>query len=407
MIRQDTARLEIPDAPGVYYFLGPRKKVLYVGRATSLKDRVRSYFSKDIATSRGAIITEMIERATDVIWSETDSVLEAIILEANEIKHLQPNYNTKEKSNKSFNYLVITKEPFPRLVVIRQRDLLQKNFDFDIRYTFGPFPNGTLLKEALKIIRKIFPFRDGKNSAAHNDRFYQQLKLAPNTSDELAKKEYTKTIQHIRLFFEGKKKCLISRLEKEMSEYAQLENFEKAKEKRDQIFALQHIKDVSLIKQENIQNTHKAELRIEGFDIAHMSGENVVGVMTVVEDGEVDKSAYRKFIIRQDPGVNDTKALKEVLRRRLERSEWQYPRLFVVDGSKAQLNAAQAVLNELGIIIPIVAVVKNERHQPQRLIGDKNYIALYEREILLVNSEAHRFAISFYRQKQRKSQFKK
>src|SRR3990167_4274403 len=91
----------LPDAPGIYLFK-KRKDILYIGRATSLRDRVRSYWSKDIYTTRGPLIVKMLEEATNVSFIQTDSVLEALILEASEIKKHQPVYNTKEKSDKSW-----------------------------------------------------------------------------------------------------------------------------------------------------------------------------------------------------------------------------------------------------------------------------------------------------------------
>lgn len=160
MERKDLDALDIPDAPGVYRFRDPRKQILYVGKATSLRDRVKSYFNGDITVARGTRIAHMVAEAKTVDWEKTDSVLEALILEANQIKKYQPPYNVREKDNKSFNYIVITDEPFPRVLLVRGRDLFQKWHDRDIKHLFGPFPHGTVLKEALRIVRKIFPFRD-------------------------------------------------------------------------------------------------------------------------------------------------------------------------------------------------------------------------------------------------------
>jgi excinuclease ABC subunit C len=128
-----------------------------------------------------------------------------------------------------------------------------------------------------------------------------------------------------------------------------------------------------------------------------MSGQNVVGVLTVVEDGEVKKSDYRKFKIKNDPGVNDTKALSEVLTRRLAHIEWRYPDLIVVDGGIAQRNVIIKILKDNKIDIPVVSVVKDDRHKAREILGDKKWLK-YEREILLSNAEAHRYAIGFHKQ---------
>ena len=152
-----------PDTPGVYEFKSAGK-ILYIGKATSLKDRVRSYFNKDIVSTRSPLVSKMLSQFDDIEIIKTDSVLEALVLEAHLIKKYQPEANIKEKDNRSFNFVVITKEDFPRVLVVRGRELLNshflKNMEYKIAYSFGPFPNGSQLKEAMKIIRKMFPFRD-------------------------------------------------------------------------------------------------------------------------------------------------------------------------------------------------------------------------------------------------------
>src|SRR3990167_10967228 len=117
----------IPDSPGVYFFLGKNKKVLYIGKATSLRDRTRSYFAGALAEVRSPLIATMVAQAVSIDWRATDSVLEALLLEASLIKTYKPKANTDLKDDKSFNYVVITKEGFPRVLVIRGRGLVQKN----------------------------------------------------------------------------------------------------------------------------------------------------------------------------------------------------------------------------------------------------------------------------------------
>jgi excinuclease ABC subunit C len=131
--------------------------------------------------------------------------------------------------------------------------------------------------------------------------------------------------------------------------------------------------------------------------VAHISGAFTVGVMTVAEDGEAKKSEYRKFKIKETKGVNDTAHLREILERRLEHSEWHFPNLIVVDGGTAQKNAAEAALLKYGMQIPVLGVVKDERHRPKEIIGDQTLARKYEKEILLCNSEAHRFAITYHK----------
>ncbi|MEK7120779.1 MAG: GIY-YIG nuclease family protein [Patescibacteria group bacterium] len=388
---------KLPDAPGVYQFK-KNGKILYIGKATSLRERVRSYFSKDLTETRGALIEKMVKEAEAVDFKKTDSVLEALILEANLVKKYKPPYNTELKDDKSFNWVVITAEEYPRVLVARERDLKKTWEPEDIRYQFGPYPNGLQLKEALRIIRKIFPFSDKCRPGALRPCFDAELGTCPGVCvGGISKQDYTRLINHIRLFFEGKKDKLIKKLEKEMKEYARYEKFEKAQVAKKTIFALKHIKDVSLIKREE----SVVGVRIESYDVAHISETARVGVMVVIEDGMPKKSDYRKFSIKTSK-AGDTSAIGEVLERRLVHSEWPLPKLFVVDGGKQQRNAFINVLQNAGIEIPVVSVVKNERHQPREILGDMKIRRRYENDIILANSEAHRFAIAYHKKKRAK-----
>ncbi len=448
---------KLPSSPGVYLFK-KGKSVLYVGKATSLKDRVKSYFSKDLIATRGPILVDMVFKSDKLEFEQTDSVLEALILEAHLIKKFQPKYNTKEKDNKSYNYVVITDEPFPKVLIERGKNIDFKKLQtthYKLQTTYGPFPHGAILKEALRIVRKIFPFIDKQSSKKDNYEFYRQLGLTPNftsfvsssstlgdpssvfkseirstksetntkskiknskqifrldsglrrndskeMANKYAKLEYQKTIRNIKLFFEGKKKELIRKLEKEMHAYAKVQQFEEANKIKKTIYALNHIHDVSLLKRD-MADVGKA-LRIEAYDVAHLSGTNMVGVMVVIEDGIPEKDEYRKFNIKTVKGANDPASLKEMFLRRLGHTEWQYPGIIVVDGNEIQLNVVEQALKALKITIPVVAVVKDEKHKASKILGDRNLILSYRDQILLANSEAHRFAIAFHRQKRGK-----
>lgn len=218
---------------------------------------------------------------------------------------------------------------------------------------------------------------------------------------EVSKKEYAKTIRNITLLFEGKKKTLVSKLTREMNAAAQSSAFERAAELRNAIFALTHIQDISLIKHIPDTNYQTQNTRIEAYDIAHMGGAQTAGVMTVVAGGTARTSEYRQFKIIENTRGSDTSALKEILERRLAHSEWPMPRVLVVDGGTAQVNVARRILAKYGYEIPIVGVVKNEHHKAKRFDGDTRHADLYERDILLANSEAHRFALSFHRRRMR------
>jgi excinuclease ABC subunit C len=392
----DLKKFKLPDLSGVYLF----KKggdLLYVGKATSLKDRVKSYFSKDLINTRGPLILDMVFKADKVDFIETQNALEALVLEAALIKKNQPYYNTKEKDNKSFNYVCITDQEIPLVVIERGKNIDFKNLstkDYKIKTLFGPFPNGNQLRDALKILRRIFPFIDKSSIQKDKSVFYRQIGLSPDIEDENAIKKYKKNIKNLEMFLSGSFGDVRKNLEKEMFDFAESLKFEEANTIKKKLFALDHIEDVALIKRENINKTNE---RIEGYDIAHISGKNIVGVMTVVTGGEPEKNEYRKFKIQTVKSSNDTESLKEVLRRRLKHPEWQYPKVIVADGGVAQKRALESVIKENNLEIPVVSVVKDNRHKPRAILGSKKIVDKYKLSILLVNQESHRFAVNFHR----------
>ena len=390
----------LPGGAGVYLFK-KGARILYIGRATSLKNRVASYFRNDLLETRGTRLVDMVALSEKVDFFETESVLEAIILEANLIKKHQPHYNTLEKDDKSFNYVVVTKEEFPKVLILREREL--ESMDLKTKAIFGPFPQGGVIREGLRIIRKIFPFHDGSSVKKDQAEFYRQIGLTPDLTKEVVRKNYKKNIKNIILFFHGKKAKVIKNLEKDMKDFAVHHEFEMAGIMRNRIFALKHIRDVSLIKREELLSK-AGNFRVEAYDISHLSGTSMVGVMTVVANGIPDKNEYRKFRIRGYDKSNDVGALTEVMKRRLGHPEWVFPNLIVVDGSVAQKRAIETLFNQLGVQIPVVAVVKNERHKPKAILGNKEITEKHEKEIILANAESHRFAVS-YHQKRRSSQF--
>ena len=437
MKKADLKKINLPKKPGVYFFLN-KGKLLYVGKATNLNDRVKSYFSKDLINSRGPGILDMVAQASSIDFKETDSVLEALILESNLIKKYQPKYNTKEKDNKSFNYVCITNDEIPMVLIERGRSIDHKLKKIKYKNIFGPFPSGATLKEAMKIVRRIFPFIDEQSSKKNNIEFYRQLGLVPeiigvskknnfqkafryssqksfskmeSQSDRFEKEfsatllAYKKNIKNLKLFFQGKKKDVINNLKREMMFLAKKKEFERAGEIKKKIFALNHINDIALIKEENKNYfaNKESHFRIEAYDIAHMNGKDMVGVMVVLENGELSKNEYRKFVVKTVDKPDDNKALAEILERRFAHKEWRIPNLIVVDGGAAQLNRANLILKNNNIFAPVVSVVKNEKHKPKALMGDELVIKKNKKEILLANATAHDFAIGFHKQKRNKN----
>ncbi len=404
MTLQDFQNLNFPDSPGVYFFLDESKNILYIGKATNLKSRVRSYFDDDILHTRGLHIGNMITVAHTVIFQETKSVLEALLLENELIKKHQPLYNTKEKDDKSYFVLAITDEDFPRVLLFRKRNL-EKMIELNevkIQKTFGPYTSGENAREALKVVRKIFPFRDKcevfdrkKHSFGRNKCFSYELGLCPGTCrGVINKKNYAKHILRLIEFLEGNGERVRADLEKDMQAAAKSMEYEEAGRIKDILFALEHIRDAHLIKRD--LNTED-DNRIEAYDVAHISGAYRVGVMSVLSGGIPLKSGYKKFKLKQDKN-DDLEGLAEILNRRLKHLEWGLPAVIVVDGDERHARVAEKALDENGFKdVDVVAVTKDKSHKAKKLIGKKEILEKFQKEIILINAEAHRFALRYHR----------
>ncbi len=397
MKKQDLTTIGLPDNPGVYFFRDEEGNILYIGKATSLKDRVRSYFNPDLIETRGLRLVSMVTAASTVTYQETGSVLEALLLESKLIKEHTPPYNAKEKDDKSFTCVVITKEKFPRVLTMRIRDYEKKFTKKETLHVYGPFASLTQLRAAMKIIRKMFPYRDTCELVSPKPCFNAQLKLCPLVCiGQISETDYKKNISNIRKLFEGKKTEIIKSLEKDMKDFAKRQMFEKAGIARNTIFALDHIKDISLIQEEEIVSFKTTNFRIEAYDVAHISGTSRVGVMVVLDGKEKAKDSYRKFKLEEK--VNDDyEGLRQILTRRFSHPEWRYPDLLVLDGGLPHKQIAEKFLASRGLHIPCVSVVKDERHKPKDILGDKVHVDYHKKEILLANSEAHRFAITYHK----------
>jgi excinuclease ABC subunit C len=394
-------KLKIPSSPGIYMFLDGSGKPMYIGRATSLRDRVKSYFSADLISTRGPRIVDMVTKSKNLEWVELGSVLESVIQEGILIKRYQPIYNVDDKDDKSSLYIVITEEELPRVFLERVRDYDKKiadgKLDYSVKKLFGPYPHTGLIRDALKILRKLFPFRDKKADKSTYEKFYVEIGRSPRLENENSVTEYKKTIEYLITFFEGKKKQLLSDLKNDMDKYANDMKFEEANKIKRLINALDHINDIALLKRER----NKSGLRIEAYDVAHISGAQRVGAMIVMNNGYIDKYEQRYFKLSTDTN-DDIGGLTEILNRRLKHSEWKFPDLIVVDGGENQLKTAQKILSAGRYSIPVVAVTKDDRHKARLIIGDIVFAKKYKKEIVEVNAEAHRVSINYHRSRMRK-----
>lgn len=407
MERSDLDTFDLPDCPGVYVFTkgkGKSKQILYIGKATSLRDRVRSYFDVELIATRGPRIVDMVTKADGITHETTPTVLEALVREAALIREHTPAANAMGKDDKTFLYVVVTDEVIPRVLAIRggEIDFVKKETGgVKLKAIHGPFPSGYQLRQGLKLIRRIFPFFDTARPVGEGNRhiqgkveFNRQIGQYPR---DMGSSAYGKSIRNVSLFLSGRVKTLRATLARDMKQAAKEELFEEAAKIKRQLFALDHIQDVSLIRED--REGSEAGPRIEAYDTAHISGTNAIGVMVVVEEGMPDKKQYRTFRIQGRGGKSsndDIASLREILSRRLGHSEWPLPKVFVVDGGKTHKKAAEEVLKEAGVEISVVAVVKDEKHRPREVIGSLR-AGITDADAVLANSEAHRFSLASHR----------
>ncbi len=413
----------LPTTPGIYLFYNQQRELIYVGKATSLRDRVRSYFSGK-KTSRP--IEEMIHEVADIQYKQTDTVLEAVILESLYIKKYQPRYNVLGKDNKSWNYIVITKDEYPRIETLREHEHRQlSEGDVKKQYVrvFGPYP-GLNTKAALKLLRRLFrfstcqrtktssnnakkPINKKTNSSQRPCLYYQMGQCLGVCTKEITPKEYKeKVIRPLTLFLSGRKKQLIKNLEQQMKTAAKEHQYEDAALYRDQLKSLYRIHDVVLLNKSFFTDTEEESAqtymkRIEGYDISNLGASGKVGSMVVFEEGEPNKQEYRRFKIRTVAGQSDVDCLEEVLRRRFLHPEWSMPSVILIDGGLPQVNRAKRVLEELDIRIPIVGIAKgSERKRNDLILGTQKreivrWVDEHKQTLIRVRDEAHRFALRY------------
>lgn len=435
---------QLPETSGVYIFKN-NKKFLYIGKAVNIKERVKNHFQqlaykdnlflnkvhpvKSFAESKGnsSILFNGVKR---IGFIKTNSDIEALILEANLIKKYQPKFNVLWRDDKNYFYVAITKEKYPRVFITHQPKKIS-NFQLPISNYIGPFIEGVALKKTLRFLRRVFPYytvrRHPKNLCT-----YCHLRLCPGPNPDF--KNYKNNIKNLIAFFGGKKKSVLKKLRKEMKIASKVQDFEKAAKIRDKILALEkilaHTKIIipSEISQDDWYITQrilqkiiriKKEIsRIEAYDISNIQGRQATGSMVVFVKGQPEKSSYRKFKIKNTEKPNDVGMLKETLKRRLNHPEWPYPDLILLDGGKAQLNAAENLKSQISPVSPSLSrsTGRTERANLKSikllsLVKKKNELYIEgERKptllkklpreifnlILQLSDEAHRFAKSYH-----------
>lgn len=411
----------LPAAPGVYFHKNKAGEIIYVGKAAVLKNRVRQYFGNTEKDPKTAALVEEIYM-TD--WIVVDTEMDALFLESEMIKRYMPKWNILLRDDKNVSFVRIDiKEEIPYVSITRNP------LGDDARY-IGPFYAKNTITTALRILRKIFPYYDKPYTGKKT--LDTDLGLTPGIEvGKMAPKDYKKILNNLIRYLEGDRQKLLKDLEKEMQEEAKVGHFERAAELRNELFGLKGLKkkivfsdkefldissDQALFQLKKLLNLPNPPRRIEGYDISHQSGQDVVASMVVFTNGAADRSEYRKFKLKKQQN-NDTASLQEVITRRLKHQDWNRPDLIVLDGGEAQVATILPLLEPLKI--PVVGRDKSGDHSKSAIVKivvptedgfktvELSHDSHISRLIARIDEEAHRFAITYHTLLKRKRQLGK
>lgn len=386
-----------PDAPGVYLMKDKEGGIIYIGKANSLRRRVSSYLGRGLSAKNARLMAV----AADIEYRLCPTESMALLLEASLIRQHKPKYNVALRDDKSFPLVKITNEEFPAVYITRKR------LEDGARY-FGPYLNAGLLKNALKIIRKVFPYRSCK-VLPKKACIYYRIKLSPAPCiGKISRQKYAQTIKRISLILEGKTDRLTKELKQEMIRKAKEHKFEEAAELRDKLIALSSFSPEFYTPQEglnqikDIAGLKEPPRRIEAFDVSDILGRQATASMVSFHNGLSDKDNYRRFRIKTVEEANDYKMLAEALYRRYQRLKEErlpLPDLILVDGGKGQLRSGKEALAALDLDIPIISIAKREEEiytqaspRPIKLKSNSPGLRLIQR----IRDEAHRFALKYH-----------
>lgn len=410
----------LPTGPGVYFHKDKSGEIIYVGKAANLRNRVRQYFQK--SRFRDPKTDALISEIVDLEWTELETELDALFLEAEMVRRYMPRYNILLRDDKSFVYVRIDIKNQHPTVGFTRRPL-----DDGAEY-LGPYLSKFSVNRALKYLRRAFPYATHSPTNIPKRACLQaQIGLCPGLEAGMTSLEdYRKNLRRLMSYLRGNRKKLVTELEKEMKTYAKSSKFEEAAAARDKLSALKHLEKqiifgdreaVDLSKDRGL--TGLAELlninpprRIEGFDISHMSGADNVASMVVFVAGVPDKSQYRKFKMRT-PGNDDFAHMRETITRRLSDrnvKQWGQPDLILIDGGKGQVSVALTAMRESGHNIPMIGLAKRfEEIIVPTEIAPKPPSAKLEFKIVdlgknsdvvkllqRIRDESHRFAVSYH-----------
>lgn len=358
---------QLPATPGVYFHKDASGEIIYVGKAAVLKNRVRQYFQsqRDMDIKTRALVAEI----DDTDWTETESEIDALFLESEMVKRYMPRFNILLRDDKSQMYIRIDmKSEWPHVSFTR-------NPADDGAEYHGPYYNGFAIKKALRYLRRVFPYYTKPQSAGQRVDLDSHIGLSPapgTTTDD-----YKATLRKLIRYFEGGRKTLVKEIEKDMKDAAKQQDFETAARLRNRLRDLAELqrkimfgdrefldisKDKALSDLMSLLSLPKTPARIEGYDISHMGGVNVVASMVVFTNGVSNRSEYRKFKTKIEQN-NDTANMNETLTRRFSAKnikDWGMPDLVLIDGGKGQLDAAIKALEAQSAQVPVISIAKRE-----------------------------------------------
>ena len=413
---------EFPQKPGVYLMKDKAEVVIYIGKAKNLRSRAGSYFRK--AAAEDERTRGLVREIWEIDYIEAESEVDALLMEARLVKDIQPKFNRDLRDSKTFPYLQIrTRQPFPMVEVTRQL----KTSGVKI---LGPFTDSTGLRAALLVLQKIFLFRTCTLDIRPDDERWRWFRpcilhsikqCSAPCNYRITAAEYRKNIRRLIRFLEGQKKPLLKEMRFEMAEAAKEKRYEEAADLRDQIHALEtldkrgrldrHVQSEAfqidprrgVLGLQKIFKLEKIPRVIEGIDIAHLGGTDMVASLVRFIDGLPFKSGYRRYKIKTVRGVDDFACMSEVAQRRFapkDEMPESPPDILLIDGGKGQLNAVLAVLERCSIKPGLViSLAKKEEeiyvpHQDEPLRLSHHSFAL--RLLQYVRDEAHHFAQHYH-----------
>lgn len=421
----------LPKAPGVYLMKDVKGLVIYVGKSASLRDRVASYFQPSTKLEHKKI--GLLDHVVDFEVIQTDSEVEALLAENRLIKDIQPKYNARLLDDKTFPYLMITlDDDFPGVFVTRQPRMKGVKL-------YGPFTSVYSLKEAVTLMQRAFKFRTCSLDIQEEDsrrRFFRPCLLYPihqctaPCGAKISKEAYREDIKRLIAFLDGNKKIVLAQMEREMIEASKDLNFEKAARLRDEIKALTALgqrgdkgeqefwqpEAFVINPREGLEALGQAlqlpepPRIIEGIDIAHLQGDEMVGSKVCFIDGVPFKDGYRRYKIRHGQGNNDYLSIQEVVERRYREAGSHnelFPDVILIDGGLGQLHAALDVFKTMDVKPPmVISLAKKEelvyvqtKSEPLKLARNHNGLRLLQ----YIRDEAHRFAQHYHHILRRKA----